>query len=143
VICFVLDASVALKWFLPATDESLVEESRELLTGYLRGDHSLIVPDLFWPEVASGLWKAARHARSSKSTAVRAIADMKERGLPTVPSANLVEEALSLAAGYGCTVYDGFYLALAKLIGGQMVTADERLVRGVGSRLPVRWLGAL
>jgi predicted nucleic acid-binding protein len=40
-------------------------------------------------------------------------------------------------------VYDAHYVALAELLGATLWTADQRLLRALGGRLPfVRWIGA-
>ena len=57
MIAYVLDASVAAKWYLPR-GESLVEESLRLLNGFTSDQTRLAVPDLFWPEMGSIFWKA-------------------------------------------------------------------------------------
>jgi len=64
----VLDASVAAKWFLPASGETLTEEALRLLEGYVKGDPQFLVPDLFWPEFGNILWKAVRLGRISRES---------------------------------------------------------------------------
>jgi hypothetical protein len=44
---YVLDASVAAKWFLPGAQEALVPEARRILENYAAGSIGLLVPDLF------------------------------------------------------------------------------------------------
>ena len=55
----VVDASVAVKWCLPAEREALVPQAEALLASYRSEQIRLLVPDLFWLEVANALWKAA------------------------------------------------------------------------------------
>ena len=50
MIAYVLDASVAAKWFLPAAHETLADEAMRVLDAYVAGQLRLLVPDLFWPE---------------------------------------------------------------------------------------------
>ncbi|WP_211175979.1 type II toxin-antitoxin system VapC family toxin [Brasilonema sp. UFV-L1] len=50
---YVVDANVAIKWFLP---QVYADDARRLLTG----NHSLLVPDLLFPEVGNILWKEVR-----------------------------------------------------------------------------------
>ena len=57
---FVLDASVAAKWMLPAKDELLRPEAYRLLDAYGAGEVSLVVPDVFWAECGNIVWKAVR-----------------------------------------------------------------------------------
>jgi predicted nucleic acid-binding protein len=143
VSVFVLDASVAAKWFLPAEGETLTDEALELLYRYTTGQIRLIVPDLFWAEFANILWKAVRQGRWTKDTADTAIAAMKDRNLPTVPSLALLEAAFAIANTFQRTVYDSLYVALAVISKAQLLTADERLAHALAATLPVKWLGSL
>ena len=143
VSLFVVDASVAAKWFLPAEGETLTDEALELLYRYTTGQIRLIVPDLFWAEFANILWKAVRQGRWTKDAADTAIAAMKDRNLPTVPSLALLEAAFAIANAFQRTVYDSLYVALAISSKAQLLTADERLAHALAATLPVKWLGSL
>ena len=139
---FVVDASVAAKWCLPRTGETLVDEAFIFLKRYVTGEIQMIVPDLFWAELGNILWKATRQGRSSIVAAHAAIKALEERNLPTVPSLTLLELALDLANNFGRTVYDSLYIALAVQSKAELITADQRLATAVASHLPVKWLGA-
>jgi predicted nucleic acid-binding protein len=58
-------------------------------------------------------------------------------------SADVMHDALGIALAFKITAYDAVYISLAVLLNQPLITADERLVSEVGSRLPVRWLGGL
>ena len=139
---FVVDASVAAKWCLPRSGETLVDEAFNFLKRYVAGDIQMIVPDLLWAELGNILWKATRQGRCSIAAAHNALKVLKERNLPTVPSLTLLALALDLANTFGRTVYDSLYIALAVNSKAELITADERLANAVASRLPVKWLGA-
>jgi len=139
----VLDASVAVKWHLPAAHESLVEEAFELLTSHVRQQVRLIVPDFFWAEFGNVLWKAVRKRRVSEEAAREAVEQTRQLGIAATPTEGLLEQALSIALASGQTVYDSLYVALAVHMDAEMITADERLVHVLGSRFPVRWLASL
>lgn len=140
---YVLDASVAAKWFLPAAQETLTAEALRVLHGYAEGRLRLLVPDLFWPEFGNVLWKAVRRRRISRETAEEAIEALAERRIPTVASSSLLKEAFTIAAAFDRPVYDGTYVALAIVSGAPLVTADERLANALAAHFPVRWLGSL
>jgi len=140
---FIVDASVAAKWFLPAENETLADEALQLLRRYTTGHIRLAVPDIFWAEFANILWKAVRRGRWAKEAADAALAAMKERNLPTVPSLDLLEEAFAIANAFERTVYDSLYVAVAINAKAQLLTADERLAHALAATLPVKWLGAL
>ncbi len=139
----VLDASVAAKWFLPAAGESLSSEAQDLLARFTHGRIRFFVPDLFWPELGSVLWKAAAQRRITPPHAEKSIALARQLGLLILPGVDLIERALSLALESGRSVYDSMYIAAAIERSVELVTADEKLVHAAGSRFPVRWLGAL
>ena len=143
MIRFVIDASVAAKWFLPPSGEPLAAEAMRLLGGYSDGRFQFAVPDLFWAECGNILWKAVRRGRWPQSAAEKAIVALKNRNFPTTSSHDLLEEAFSIAATFNRTVYDSLYVALAVRSKADLVTADERLANALAARLPVKWLGAV
>jgi predicted nucleic acid-binding protein len=142
VIGYVLDASVAAKWYLPL-GENLVEESVHLLDEFKSGLVRLAVPDLFWPEMGSIFWKAVRKKRISVQSADEALQSLSELQLPTFPSHPLLKNAFTIAARFQRTVYDCIYVALAVASERPLVTADERLANALAAHLPVRWLGSV
>ena len=140
---FVIDASVAAKWFLPAEGETLTHEALEFLRRYTTGQIRLVVPDLFWAEFGNIMWKAMRQGRWTREAAATAIAAMKKWDLPTVPTLTLVEQAFAVASAFQRSVYDSLYVALAISSKAVMVTADERMARALAASLPVKWLRSL
>ena len=139
---FVLDASVAVKWAIPSTEETLTAESLQLLKRYTQGEINFIVPDVFWAEVGNVMWKGVRQRRWPQTVAERAASDMRDRNFFTVPSLELLAEALKIACANDRSVYDCLYVALAIQFKIEMITADERLANALAARLPVKWLGA-
>jgi predicted nucleic acid-binding protein len=140
---FVLDASVAAKWFLPAKDEPLTDEALALFVRFAQGELRFVVPDLFWVELASAFWKAIRLGRFSQASAEQAIADLMGRDLPAYPTAPLLNQAFHIATTHGRSVYDSVYVALAVQTKQDLITADERLAKALAARFPVKWLGAV
>jgi len=142
VTSFVVDASVAAKWMLPAKGELLRHEAFRLLDAYGDGELGLIVPDVFWAECGNILWKAVRQQRLSRADAELAVATLLRRAIPTISSSKLLPEAVAIALNYGRSVYDCLYVALAVQSQKQLITADERLANALAAHLPVKWLGA-
>ena len=120
----VLDASVAVKWFLPRVGEGLVDEAFHLLRRHGDGEIEFTSPDLFWPDFGNVLWKAVRLGRLSSGASAKALQQMRAQRLITVPSADLIEDAMSIALANHRTVYDSLYIALAVQSGAEFVTAE-------------------
>ena len=140
---FVIDASVALKWCLPLEKEDFVAEAEALLTSFRNNEVAFFVPDLFWLEIENALWKAVLKGRVLLSQAEKGFAKITDLGIPTVPSFDLVPQALELAVAHSRSVYDSTYVVLALKANANLVTADERLANALAARFPVKWLGAL
>ena len=138
-----VDASVAAKWYLPPSEEHLADEALNLLAEYGRGRIQLRVPDLFWAEIGSILWKALRLNRISNQTATEALLALEQQSLMTGSCRPLLGLAFEIAKAFHRSVYDGIYVALAVTSGCELVTADERLANALAAYYPVRWLGSL
>ncbi len=138
----IVDASVAVKWYLPETGESLVSEALALLDKYEREEVRFAVPDLFYAETASAIWKAVRVGRALRAFGDHALILLMQRKFPTVPTLKLLDNAFQIAADHGRSVYDSLYVALAVQTNSQLITADERLANSLAARFPVKWLGA-
>lgn len=139
---FVLDASVAAKWMLPAQGELLRTEAFRLLDAYGAGEVNLVVPDIFWAECGNIVWKAVWRGRLDQATAQLELRSLMHRNIPTVSSLQVLEEAVTIAYDFGRSVYDCLYVALAAQAKKQLITADERLANALAARFPVKWLGA-
>lgn len=138
---YILDSSVAAKWFLPPAGETLVDESLAVLDQFTDGRLRLFVPDVFWTEVAGILWKAARAGRMSDASAEDAIICLSHAGIPSIETAPLLRNALPIALHFDRTIHDAIYVAIAVTSGRPLVTADERLANALAAYFPVRWLG--
>ncbi len=115
----VVDASVAVKWFLR-------EVHAEAAMRILDPNHELIAPDLIWAEFGNVLWKRRRRGEITFATARAILLDFKRYPIATMPVAPLVEAALEIADGLRQSVYDSLYLALAERRECRLVTADRR-----------------
>ena len=137
-----MDASVAAKWATPQIIEPLAKQAHRFLRSYVEGAIQVVVPDLFWIEIGSFLWKAAKRGVITSGLAQNALEAMLNRDFPTVPSRAFLPEAFKIASDFDRTIYDSTYVAMAAATGRSLITADERLVNAIGARFPVRWLGA-
>jgi predicted nucleic acid-binding protein len=127
-VTIVVDASVAVRWFLDVPGS---EKAYRLIEGQDR----ILAPDLVIAETASALWKAVRFAGLEPATAAEVIAGAGAAFDELVSARTLAARALAIALDLRHPVYDCFYLALAQARGVRLVTADDRLVR-VCARTP-------
>ena len=114
----VVDANVALKWFVPQTDR-LATLKVQSYAG------RLIDPSMILPQVANGLW---RHVRSGDISSVRAngaISALEKSFVEIVPDSQLTSPALTIAIALDHSPYDCIYLALAERENAKLVTADQ------------------
>jgi predicted nucleic acid-binding protein len=140
---FVIDASVAVKWFLPPAGEPLVKEAWRFLALYTEGRARLAVPDLFWAECANVFWRAARQGRLTFETAEEALRALMGLGLPTRPSRELLQQAFTMAHTFHRALYDCLYVVLAVRSSAELLTADEKLANALAAYFPVKWLGSI
>ena len=140
-IC-VVDANVAAKWLLPAAGEGLLDQAIRLVALHVRRELQLLAPDLIEAEIGNVLWKAVRRNRISQPEAENSLRRFTALAIQIVPTSNLLGQALQIALACNRSVYDSLYVALALATKTELITADERLVNALGSRFPVRWLGA-
>jgi len=134
---FVVDASVAAKWFVP---EHLSGEARDLLAG----EHQLLAPELLWVELANVLWKKHRRRALDGASAMRILRDFASFPVEAVSSSRFSQAALGIAIRHQLTAYDSLYLAVAAGHACRLVTADRRLyeVCGAGNLASLlTWLG--
>ncbi len=115
----VVDASVAVKWFIP-------EVHSEAAKRVLEADHELIAPELILAEVASALWKKRRRGELPADAARDMFADFRRYPIRMVRLTPLSEAAYRIAERLERSVYDCFYLALAEHSDGSLLTADRR-----------------
>lgn len=131
---------MAAKWVLP--DEPLAEAATSLRERWVQREFQAVVPDLFWPEMTNPLWTAAPRGRVTLKVAEAGLAALQQLDITTVSSKAFCDQALQWSLLYAHPSYNMIYAALALQLHTEVVTADERWVRAVGSCLPVRWLGA-
>ena len=122
----VVDASVAVKWYLPEPGAGAADR---ILSEAIDGTRELIAPDLIVAELANALWKKVREEACAEDEA-HEVLELFLTDLPRlVRSAELAERALALAIQLREPVYDCLYLAAAVEMEASLATADTRLAR--------------
>ena len=124
---WVVDASVAVKWFV-----------EELAFG-----EPIIAPDLIIPETCNAAWKKVRRgdiSREQGEAMVRALPSSFDRLVATAP---LSARALELAQRFDHPAYDCFYVALAESESALLVTDDEKMMELMRKARLGKWVKAL
>jgi len=118
----VVDASVVVKWF---SEEEESDRALKLRDHHVDGTTTLIAPDLLVYEIANAL----RFKPGLDSRAVsKAVDDLFDLQIDLLaPTAEVVKTAAGLSTQFGITIYDSSYLSLAKLLGIEVITADNKL----------------
>ena len=131
----VLDASLALRWFLE--DETDRKYSLEILASL--ADKRAVVPILWFYEVGNGLLMAHRRKRISVDQIDGFLTRLKTLPIEAAQQAGPdVLELPLLAQRYGLTNYDAAYLAVAIRTGLPLATADANLrVAAAAARVKV------
>lgn len=119
---FVVDASLAVKWFVPEVNWVAARK-------WLDAPHDYLAPDLIFPEVGNALWKKFRKGELTAEEAQSLVNDVSVVGIEAVSMRALVSDAHAMAVKTGITVYDAAYLTLAVRLETQVVTGDDRFAR--------------
>ena len=126
----VVDASVAIKWFVPEPRSDAAED-------VLAATDDLLAPDLLLVEAANALWKKVRRHELTIAEASEVLDALHMTRLEMRPTGPLLDRALELAAALDHPVYDCVYLALADASRARLVTDDGSFTRRV-RRVPRR-----
>jgi predicted nucleic acid-binding protein len=117
---YVVDASVAAKWFFA---EVHGEEALRLL----EPRHRLYAPDFLLVEFDNMVWKRVRRGEIAAAEGREVRASLRLIPIQIHPAGPLLDSAYELAVRTNCSIYDCLYVALAMRIEGQVVPADRRL----------------
>jgi predicted nucleic acid-binding protein len=117
----VIDASVAVKWYL---DEPLSGKAREILAG----DDLLVAPELILAEVGNAAWLRVNKGDISLGQATEIVRELPGAFVALVPTERLIVRAVEIAAELKHPVYDALYLAVADRWDAMLISDDGRLI---------------
>ena len=118
----VIDASVAVKWFIPEADS---DEAVKLRDRHIEGSLTLMAPDLLVYEVANAL---SYHPDLPVDEVKEDLEALLMLDLDLIqPSGEFVSSIAEDARKYQVSVYDSSYLALAEATSSSLITADRKL----------------
>jgi len=120
VSIYVIDASIALKWFV---EEDFTEKSLNLISE----QNELHAPDFITLEIEGVLCKWIRRNIIKEKEAREIRTSIIKFPMFMHPFTSLQDVAFVIAIKTGQSPYDCLYVALAALLGGKMVTADRKL----------------
>jgi predicted nucleic acid-binding protein len=133
---FVVDASVAVKWFIP-------EIHSAVSLRFLDPRIDLFAPDMIRAEIGNALWKRMRRRELTSAEAIQILESLETIGLDIRSSFVLLPSALALANALDRTVYDSVYLALAIKLDCALITADRKFHQAVVASAffnHIRWI---
>jgi predicted nucleic acid-binding protein len=125
---FVLDASVALAWFVDNPVPPYALRVRQLLLDGARA----LVPALWQLEMANGLAVAERRRILAPPDVSRSLIHLEQllaRAIESSAEFVSMRQALAAARDYGLSAYDAVYLHTAQNGHVPLATLDERLRR--------------
>jgi len=135
---FVLDASVALRWFL---DHPVPAYANKVKQSFLKGVRA-VVPALWHLEMSNGLAVAARRSILTSADVDQALIDIEQLVAHAVDvNSDIVSarQALITARGFQLSAYDAVYLDLARRERLPLATLDDKL-RAAAARAGVELL---
>ena len=83
--CYVVDASILVKWFVP-------EVYSEAAIRFLNGNDELIAPDLIFTEAGNALWKKVMRAEIPPTSAKEIIRNLIVSPVKLYPSGSMLDD---------------------------------------------------
>ena len=123
---FVLDASIALAWFLDKPVPAYAVQVRQDLIAGMRA----VVPALWHLEMANGLAIAERRKILSSADVIQGLANIEKfngQAVDTITDTVSVRQALVTARRFQLSAYDSVYLDLARDEALPLATLDKSL----------------
>lgn len=125
-----IDTSALVKYVLPEQDSSIAEK---IVAFHRAGAVNLIAPQYILVESGNVLWKHLQRHNLGVEDAVESFRALRNLAIGLVPDAELLEDALTIAADNGITVYDSLFCTLAVRENVPLITSDQVLVRRVAN----------
>ncbi len=126
----VLDASVIIKWFSEENDSNIAISIREK---FVEGEIIITVPDLILYEIANAL---KYNSNFNEYDVKSAIDSLFELGIDILaPTENILKNAVDTAFELNATLYDSYYIALARELNFVFVTADIKFYNKIKDKI--------
>jgi predicted nucleic acid-binding protein len=123
---YVIDASVAIKWFIP-------EIHSDVALHVSRLQARLHVPAFIQLELGSVLSKKIRRNELTRDEGDVILKEFRQLPLQYHPDERLFHAGYALALVTHQSLYDCLYLALAETIDGAVITADRKFYQALSN----------
>jgi len=130
---FVVDSSVAIKWYLP-------EIHKEAAERLLNPTYQLHVPHLFLLEFINVVCKKRRRREINAEESDFIISEIQQVPLKWHDDRLLLSKAYEIANATQRSLYDCLYLSLAVSLDNEMVTADLKFYEALKMGKYIKWL---
>ncbi len=121
----VLDASIAVKWFSSKSEDN-VEIALEIQRQKILNKLEIIVPDLFFLEITNAF---LTRSKLSIEDILMIEESLHKMNLKVIyPDYAILSSAIRIAHSCGLTIYDSFYIAVAKFCEVLLLTGDKKIL---------------
>ena len=120
----VIDASVAVKWFVTEPDSP---RAQHLLSSV----PTLLAPEIILAEAGGALSRLVRTGQLPLASGVAAVHDIRRYFTELAPLDPLIDEAFATSISLRHPLPDCFYLVLSRRRGVPLITADGEFLRKV------------
>ena len=121
---YVVDASVAIKWFIPEIHSEAALQVR-------RSHERLHVPAFMTLELGNVIAKKIRRGELTREDGKTILKELRHLPLQRHADNRLFPAAYALALDTQQSLYDCLYLALAEAVNGRMITADRKFYQAL------------
>ena len=119
----ILDTSVLIKWYVSEKEED-VDKALKLLEKHVRNEEQIAVPTYALYEFAQTL---IRKRKFMISQFRRVIKHLYKNTLKVIrTSSALIVVSAQIATAYNVEIYDAIFMAAAKKLSCELITADEK-----------------
>lgn len=135
---WVVDTSVIYKWYV---EEEHSDKALSILNTFIDGTTRITIPDLVFYELSNAMRFNPENTEKDVRDVIKNLADLNLDIV--VITEGLINNAIKMAYKYNLTVYDSVFVALAKDLEFEFVTADEKLFRRIRDMKFVNFLGEI